>query len=59
MSTKPYGTNIPTAKPQKRTVDDRSLVYALAGPEPPYPVYQFSYGRVKVEYPRHNPFQGE
>lgn len=53
----PYpGTNIPTAKPQKRVVDIRSLSYALSGPEQPYPVYQFSYGRAKLEYPRHNPF---
>lgn len=53
-----YGKNIPTARPQKRVVDDRSLSYALAGPEQPYPVYQFSYGRVKIERPGHNPFKG-
>jgi hypothetical protein len=49
--------SIPTAKPSKRIIDIRSLTYALAGPEQPYPVYQFSRGRARIEYPKHNPFQ--
>jgi len=57
--TAPYGNNIPTAKPQKRTIDLRSLQYGVSGPEQPYPVYQFSGNRVKWEYPGHNPFAGE
>lgn len=53
-----YGKNIPKAKPTRRVVDVRSLSYALAGAEQPYPVYQWSAGRVRLEYPRHNPFKG-
>lgn len=52
----PYGTNIPTARPTIRKIDMRSLSYGIGGPEQPYPAYQFSQGRVKPEYPRHNPF---
>lgn len=48
--------SIPKAKPTKRIIDARTLSHALAGPEPPYPVYQFSYGRWKVEHRGHNPF---
>ncbi len=34
----PYpGTNIRTAKPQKRVVDIRSLPYAMCGSEQAYP----------------------
>ena len=51
-----YGTNIPTAKPTKKVIDDRSLSHALSGPESPYPVYQFSFGRWKIERRGHNPF---
>lgn len=43
--------NIPTAAPTKRVTDIRSLSYALAGPELPYPVYQFSGGRFRYEFP--------
>lgn len=50
------GVNIPTAPPTKRRIDIRSLSYGLAGPEQPYPVYQFAGGRAKLEYPQHNPF---
>lgn len=48
-------TNIPQAKPGKRTIDMRALVYGVSGPEQPYPVYQFS-NRAFPEYPQHNPF---
>jgi hypothetical protein len=52
------GPSIPAAKPSRRTIDLRSLAYGLSGPEQPYPVYQFSGYRVKIEYPNHNPFRG-
>jgi hypothetical protein len=42
----------------KRKTNMRSLVLAVAGPEQPYPVYQFSKDRRKIERPRHNPFAG-
>jgi len=48
--------SIPKNAPAIRQIDIRSLDYALSGPEPPYPVYQFSGYRVKWEYPGHNPF---
>lgn len=48
---------IPNQRPTHRKVSVRALSYALAGPEQPYPVYQFSQGRTKVELPRHNPFK--
>jgi len=51
-----YGINIPAAKPTRRTIDMRSLAYGAAGPEPPYPVYQFSGYAVRWEWPGHNPF---
>lgn len=47
---------IPTAKPSRRTIDLRSLSFGLSGPIQPYPVYQFSGYRIKIEYDRHNPF---
>jgi len=50
------GTNIPTAAPARKTIDLRSLSYGVSGPEQPYPVYQFSGWRNKIEYPGHNPF---
>lgn len=53
------GVNIPANAPAKRTVDVRSMAYGAAGPEGPYPVYQFSGYRVKWEYPGHNPFTGD
>jgi hypothetical protein len=53
---KPYGTNVPTARPRRRTIDLRSLQYGVSGPEQAYPVYQFSGYRVRWEYPKHNPF---
>ena len=53
-STKPV--NVPSNAPAKRTIDMRSLDYGAAGPEQPYPVYQFSGYRTKWEYPGHNPF---
>lgn len=51
-----YGKNIPTAPPMKRLIDERSLSYGLGGPEAPYPVYQFSGYRTRLEYPKHNSF---
>jgi hypothetical protein len=44
-------------KPRTRKVSVRSAAHALAGPEQPYPVYQFS-NRIFVERPSHNPFAG-
>jgi hypothetical protein len=52
----PNLTNIPVAKPSRRTIDIRSLSYGLSGPEQPYPVYQMSHGQARFEYPGHNPF---
>lgn len=52
-----YGTNIPKAAPQRKTIDLRSLSFGVSGPERPYPVYQFSGGRDRLEYPGHNPFR--
>lgn len=48
---------IPNQRPTHRKVSVRALSYALAGPEQPYPTYQFSQGRTKVELPKHNPFK--
>jgi hypothetical protein len=53
----PNLTNIPIAKPSRRTIDLRSLSFGLAGPEEPYPVYQFSHGQARWERPGHNPFK--
>jgi hypothetical protein len=50
--------NIPANAPARRNIDLRSLVYGAAGPEPPYPVYQFSGYRTRWEWPGHNPFFG-
>lgn len=47
---------IPDRKPVVKRVPLRALVYAVAGPEPAYPVYQFSRRRQKLERPGHNPF---
>ncbi len=44
-------------KPRTRKVTIRSASHALAGPELPYPVYQFS-RRTFIERPGHNPFEG-
>jgi hypothetical protein len=49
---------IPKSRPTKRIIDLRSLSYGLSGPVAPYPVYQFSEYRTKIEYDRHNPFLG-
>lgn len=43
-------------KPQVRNISGRSIVHAIAGPEQPYPVYQFS-NRVFPERPNLNPFK--
>lgn len=56
MAAKLYGKNIPANAPARRQIDLRSLNYGVAGPEQPYPVYQFSGYRVRWEWPRHNPF---
>ena len=50
------GPFIPGNRPFKRVIDIRSLAFGLSGPERPYPVYQFSGYRVKIERPGHNPF---
>ena len=50
-----YGTG-QGAAPAKRTIDMRSLDYGAAGPEQPYPVYQFSGRKDFWEYPELNPF---
>lgn len=42
----------------KRKVNVKSLVLALDGQEQPYPVYQFSRGKRRLERPKHNPFSG-
>lgn len=50
-------TRLATKAPVVRQISVRGIVTALAGPEPPYPVYRF--GKVvKYEKPKHNPFQG-
>jgi hypothetical protein len=59
MASPLYGKNIPKAPPRRRNVDLRSLSYGAAGPEQPYPVYQFSGYRTRYEYPGHNPFKGQ
>lgn len=48
---------IPTARPVVRRISARGISLALSGPEPSYPVYQFSDVN-KYERPRHNPFLG-
>ena len=45
-------------RPTHRRISYKTLVYAAAGPELPYPVYQFSNGKTRVEKPKHNPFRG-
>jgi hypothetical protein len=47
---------IPDQKVRVKRINVKALVYAVAGPEPAYPVYQFSRRRTKVERPGHNPF---
>ena len=42
-------------KPQSRNISGRSIVFAIAGPELPFPVYRFS-NRVFPEKPNLNPF---
>jgi hypothetical protein len=42
-------------KPQVRNISGRGAVHAIAGPEQPYPVYQFS-NRAFPEKPNLNPF---
>jgi hypothetical protein len=44
-------------KPQTRQISLRSAVHHIAGPEQSYPTYRFS-GRVFLEKPKHNPFDG-
>lgn len=46
---------IPSRKPEIRKISARGLVYALAGQEGAYPVYQFS-GVNKYERPGRSPF---
>ncbi len=45
-------------RPTTRRVSWKVLNYAVAGPEKPYPVYQFANGKTRVERPKHNPFNG-
>lgn len=47
---------IPDQKVRVKRINVKALVYAVAGAEPAYPVYQFSRRRVRVERPGHNPF---
>jgi len=47
---------IPNRKVQTKKINIKALVYAVAGAEPAYPVYQFSRRRVRYERPGHNPF---
>lgn len=42
--------------PKVPKISAKTLVYALDGPEKPYPVYRFSRGRTFLERPKHNPF---
>lgn len=53
-------TQVPvlSVKPKVRTTNLRALAFAAAGPEQPYPVYQFSQRRQRFELPQHNPFRG-
>lgn len=47
---------IPNRKVQVKRINVKALVFAVAGPEPAYPVYQFSRRRQRLERPGHNPF---
>lgn len=47
---------IPNQKVRVKRINIKALVFALAGSEPAYPVYQFSRRKVRVERPGHNPF---
>jgi len=44
-------------KPRTRKVSVKSVSMAIAGPEQPYPVYQFS-NQAFTERKGHNPFSG-
>jgi hypothetical protein len=44
-------------RPRIRKVSIKAATHHLAGPEKPYPVYQFS-RRAFIERPKHNPFAG-
>jgi len=44
-------------KPLTRKISARAIVFALSGPEQPYPHYQFS-GKQFFAKPNHNPFKG-
>lgn len=48
---------IPKTKPTVRNTNLRALVFAASGTPQPYPVYQFSRGKVRSELPSHNPFK--
>jgi hypothetical protein len=43
-------------RPVTRSISVRALVFALDGPEKPYPVYRFA-RKFKLERPKHNPFR--
>lgn len=43
--------------PKQRKISMRSAVHHIAGPEQDYPTYRFS-GRIFLERPKHNPFEG-
>jgi len=47
----------PGKKPRQQKISLGSVVHHVAGPEKPYPVYQFS-NRTFVERKGHNPFTG-
>lgn len=52
-----YPGGVPGRKPLTRKISARSIVFALSGPEQPYPHYQFS-GKQFFAKPNHNPFKG-
>jgi hypothetical protein len=51
--------SLPTAPPTTRSVNMQALCYEVAGPVPPYPIYQFSRGRVFIKRPYQNDAAGE
>jgi len=46
-----------TKKPRTQVLSMKNLVFAVAGPEKPYPTYTYS-RKTFVEKPKHNPFAG-
>ena len=48
---------VPTKRPVTKRTNIRSMAFAVAGKEQPYPVYRFS-RRPRFERPNSNPFEG-